>query len=82
VAVDWASLDDEQADALDLPEDCDGEGGVEWRPLLAQSKVRPHERHEFNELAEHRAATHLRLRIFPDGGIARLRAYGFVTERP
>lgn len=50
--------------------------GKEWRPLLARSPLQPHARHRFEELASAGAATHARLSIFPDGGIARLRLFG------
>jgi allantoicase len=51
----------------------------QWRPLLAQSPLQPHSRHRFDELASAGAATHARLSIFPDGGIARLRLFGLPT---
>ena len=47
-----------------------------WRPLLA-SPLQPHTRHTFDrELRRLGPVTHLRLSVFPDGGIARLRAHG------
>ena len=47
-----------------------------WRTLLA-SPLQPHTRHLFDrELRRIGPVTHLRLSVFPDGGIARLRAYG------
>jgi len=46
-------------------------------PLLAETKLSAHRRHFFgSELLPHPAATHLRLNIFPDGGVSRLRAWG------
>jgi allantoicase len=45
---------------------------------VATSPLGPHARHVF-DVVEPRQATHLRLRIHPDGGVARLRAYGRVT---
>jgi allantoicase len=46
-------------------------------PLLAETKLAAHQRHFFrSELLAHPPATHLRLNIFPDGGISRLRAWG------
>jgi allantoicase len=49
-----------------------------WKPLLSESPLRPGSRNLF--LAESDAVfTHLRLNIFPDGGVARLRAYGEVA---
>jgi allantoicase len=48
-----------------------------WRELLPHTALQPHARHRFEEeLADVGDATHARLNIFPDGGIARLRLYG------
>jgi len=49
-----------------------------WHEIVAASPLGPHARHVF-DVAEPRPATHLRLVIHPDGGVARLRAYGRVT---
>jgi allantoicase len=47
-----------------------------WTELLAKSPLGP-SAHHFFELAEKdKVWTHLRLHIYPDGGIARLRVYG------
>jgi allantoicase len=47
-----------------------------WRMLLA-SPLQPHTRHVFDdELRRTGPVTHLRLSVFPDGGVARLRAHG------
>ncbi|HKA86948.1 MAG TPA: allantoicase [Haliangiales bacterium] len=52
-----------------------------WRPLLA-AKLAPHTRHVFDaELRRIGAISHVRLAVFPDGGVARLRVWGEV-ERP
>ncbi|HWO89557.1 MAG TPA: allantoicase [Gemmatimonadales bacterium] len=54
-----------------------------WLPLLAQTKLQPHARHGFErELSAAGEATHVRLNIFPDGGIARLRLLGSVANEP
>ncbi len=50
-----------------------------WTPLLAQSKIQPHARHVFDEPAAVGDVTHVRINIFPDGGVARLRLFGTVT---
>ena len=48
-----------------------------WQPLLAESKLSADTRHFFaSELLTSAPATHLRLRIFPDGGVSRLRVWG------
>jgi allantoicase len=52
-----------------------------WRELLPKTKVHPHTRHVYvEELAPVGPVTHLRLSVFPDGGVARLRAYGRLTR--
>ena len=48
---------------------------TEWHSLVDSHKVRPHN-HNYFELNDNNSWTHLRLNIFPDGGVARLRAYG------
>lgn len=45
-----------------------------WRELLARTSLRADARHAFPLDAD--AVTHVRLNIFPDGGVARLRLYG------
>jgi allantoicase len=48
-----------------------------WLPLLAETKLAADTRHFFvSELLASGPATHLRLRIFPDGGVSRLRVWG------
>ena len=50
---------------------------VAFAPLLPAQKLRPHRRHLFGRgLAKHDSLTHVRLRIFPDGGVSRLRLHG------
>ena len=69
--------------------DAPGAGGealaadeVDWRVLLAETPTQPHTRHFFEEeLRSVGRVTHLRLNVFPDGGVARLRAWG-EPERP
>jgi allantoicase len=48
-----------------------------WSPLLPKLKLHADTRHFFtNEVLEHAPASHLRLNIFPDGGVSRLRVWG------
>jgi allantoicase len=50
-----------------------------WTPLLSKTPLQPHNVHEFADaLAAMEPATHACLRIFPDGGVARLRLFGRV----
>lgn len=48
---------------------------ADWFPLLASSNLRGNSHHYF-DIAETRAVSHLRVNLYPDGGLARLRAYG------
>jgi allantoicase len=48
-----------------------------WRGVLPQTRLGPHSRHFFREKIVQRGPfTHLRLSIYPDGGISRLRVFG------
>jgi allantoicase len=48
-----------------------------WQPLLPESKLSADTRHFFeSELLASSPASHVRLRIFPDGGVSRLRVWG------
>lgn len=51
----------------------------DWQTLLPQSPLQPHTRHRFDQLASKSTATHARLSIYPDGGIARMRLLGTLT---
>ena len=55
----------------------DALASVAWRDVLAQTKLKAHHRHHFSTGLAHRGpVTHLRLNIFPDGGISRFRVHG------
>jgi allantoicase len=48
-----------------------------WEELLPRTKLRPHARHFFSkDLRSRGPFTHVRLRIYPDGGVSRLRIHG------
>jgi allantoicase len=49
-----------------------------WTPVLALAKLRAHTRHYFEgaDLVAAGPLTHVRLNIFPDGGVSRLRLFG------
>jgi len=53
---------------------------VMWTPLLAEVALQGNTQNEF-EIKSDKPATHLRLNIFPDGGVARLRVHGEVATR-
>ncbi|HMJ15901.1 MAG TPA: bifunctional allantoicase/OHCU decarboxylase, partial [Polyangiaceae bacterium] len=49
----------------------------DFRALLPEVKLQAHTRHFFRaELMASRVGTHVRLNIFPDGGVSRLRLWG------
>ncbi len=54
-------------------------GSTEWLTVLPQTKLRPNFRHVFSgELRECGRVSHVRLNIYPDGGVSRFRVYGKV----
>jgi allantoicase len=51
----------------------------EWRTLLAESKLKMDQQHFFDdELEDIGAVSHVRVSIYPDGGISRVRFFGKV----
>jgi allantoicase len=53
----------------------------EWFEVLPRTKLQAHTRHLFiDELVNQGPVTHLRLNVFPDGGVSRLRVFGIATE--
>jgi allantoicase len=58
----------------------DGRGDGDFHELLPETDLRPHVRHRFRVPA-HEPVTHVRLNIYPDGGVARLRLFGSLSER-
>ena len=51
---------------------------LEWGALVPDTPLQPHTRHVF-DVANPLTATHVRLNIYPDGGVARLRLFGRAT---
>jgi allantoicase len=47
-----------------------------WEVILPQSKLKADAEHAFKDLVGKGPYTHVRLSIFPDGGVSRLRVYG------
>ena len=77
VEVDTANFKGNYPDTCSL--DVAGMGTGEWAEALPHTKLGPHARHVFR-LESAPRATHVRLNIHPDGGIARLRVHGRVTD--
>ena len=56
---------------------------INWLPIIGQTKLYAHREHVFvKELINDKtqAFTHVRLSIFPDGGISRMRVFGYPQE--
>src|SRR5262249_20603097 len=53
-------------------------GTDDWSVLLPTTKLQPDTPHRFL-VPDARPATHLRLDVYPDGGVSRLRAWGMLT---
>jgi allantoicase len=51
-----------------------------WNQLVANTPLQPHTRHRFVREVEQQPCTHVRLNIYPDGGVARLRLFGRVAR--
>ena len=61
-------------------ESCDASGSfdpdtVTWRTLVAEAPLQPDAHHHWEHLPT-APATHVRLNIYPDGGVSRLRLFG------
>ncbi|HXW04715.1 MAG TPA: allantoicase [Vicinamibacterales bacterium] len=61
------------------PEDV---GPIRWVPVVTEAPLRADYQHVFErEVWPDVVATHVRLNIFPDGGVSRFRVFGMVTPR-
>jgi allantoicase len=55
-------------------------GSADWFEVLPRTRLQPHHRHFFSgELGQRGPVSHVRLNIYPDGGISRFRVYGTVA---
>ena len=94
-SITWAEIDTNHFKG-NYPDRCSLEGvhlpeataqelqdhSVPWRNLLPSTPLKAHHQHQFrDELAKLGDITHVRLNIFPDGGISRLRLYGLRTQK-
>ncbi|GAB7004992.1 allantoicase [Nocardioides sp. AN3] len=57
----------------------DGLAAAAWRELVPRSRLQPDTRHFF-DVPDREPVTHVRLEVFPDGGVARLRVDGEVDH--
>lgn len=52
-----------------------------WQTLLPETKLQMDQQHYFESELEHIAAvSHVRVSIYPDGGVSRVRIFGQVVE--
>jgi allantoicase len=52
---------------------------LEWKEILPRSPLQPGSQN-FYEINDHNIYTHIKLHIYPDGGVARLKVYGEVFK--
>jgi allantoicase len=62
-------------ESCDLPGATFDADAARWTPLVPETPLEPNARHAWHDLGAS-AATHVRLNIYPDGGVARLRLFG------
>lgn len=66
---------------IPAPDSAEGWEAVDWVPILPKVALDPDSRHGFKlEVPTTQFYTHIRFRMFPDGGVARLRVYGTVHQ--
>lgn len=80
--VDTAYFNGNHAPAISVEAaflDLDKTEGAKWETVIAKTECGPSQRHFFvRDAITDKAYTHVRLRMYPDGGIARFRLYGTV----
>jgi allantoicase len=69
------------AEGYPSPAELDGPSGAGWTTIVSRSAAKGDARNAFEVTDEHRY-THVRLSIYPDGGVARLRVHGEVVPDP
>ncbi|MBV9452006.1 MAG: allantoicase [Streptosporangiaceae bacterium] len=72
------SLETSDTVSLEAGESSEAGDGASWSELLPRVRTQPDTVHRFR--VNGRPATHVRLSIYPDGGVARLRLYGSLTS--
>jgi allantoicase len=79
----WVTLTATDRDEASEASEASGVGkadevGDGWWVVLPRTRVQPDTRHRFT-VESHRAATYVRLDVYPDGGLSRLRVYGEIA---
>lgn len=63
-----------------LPADFRDRKDIEWVEILPRTKLQAHHQHiferELSQASRNQKFTHIRLNIYPDGGVSRLRVMG------
>ena len=63
----------------DAPTDEMTDAGIRWQEVLPKTKLQADTQHFFErEILPNERCTHVRLNIYPDGGVSRLRVWGMV----
>jgi allantoicase len=69
-------LDQKESDHADL-----SSASLQWKEILAKVKLQANQERFFrNEILNPGPYTHIRLNIYPDGGVSRLRAFGYLQR--
>jgi allantoicase len=53
--------------------------GFDWEGILSKQKLQADQEHHYDEIPNKNSFTHVRLNIFPDGGISRMRLFGNIV---
>jgi allantoicase len=70
------AIDTDYVRAATLVKHCES-----WPTIVPETKLSAHAIHEFvNEIMPHKPITHIRLNIYPDGGVSRLRLFGKLAK--
>ncbi len=64
------------ANITDLPDSSLSAQSIYWRELLPRQQMKADNEHHFSELNDLGTITHIRLNVFPDGGVSRVRLFG------
>ena len=83
-----ASSNTEEEDAAvceATPDKKEGNGSIQWFPLLPRTRMGPDAEHVFDRTSGSiingdKPVTHVRVTIYPDGGLSRVRIYGDASE--
>jgi len=79
------TAEDDAAVCEATPDKKDSSGAIQWFPLLPRTRMGPDAQHVFNRTSGSvingdMPVTHVRVTIYPDGGLSRVRIYGDASE--